>query len=54
MKRYYFDLREGDTLAVDEEGLELPTLQLRLRAPQLIWQGTQFGQRPIRYLTTGW
>jgi uncharacterized protein DUF6894 len=27
MKRYYFDLREGDTLAVDEEGLELPTLQ---------------------------
>jgi hypothetical protein len=27
MKRYYFDLREGDTLAVDDDGLELPNLQ---------------------------
>lgn len=25
--RYYFDLRDGDTLATDEEGLELPGLQ---------------------------
>ena len=27
MPRYYFDLREADELAVDDEGLELPTLQ---------------------------
>ena len=27
MPRYYFDLRENDELAVDEEGLDLPTLQ---------------------------
>jgi hypothetical protein len=27
MPRYYFDLRDNDELAVDEEGMELPTLQ---------------------------
>ena len=27
MRRYYFDLVEGDTIAVDEEGLELGDLQ---------------------------
>ena len=27
MPRYYFDLRDNDELAVDEEGLELPTVQ---------------------------
>jgi hypothetical protein len=27
MPRYYFDLREDGELAVDEEGVELPTLQ---------------------------
>jgi hypothetical protein len=27
MPRYYFDLREAHELAVDDEGLELPTLQ---------------------------
>jgi hypothetical protein len=27
MPRYYFDLREGDRLAVDEEGIELPDPQ---------------------------
>ncbi|WP_420738221.1 DUF6894 family protein [Bradyrhizobium japonicum] len=26
MRRYYFDLRDGDELAVDEEGLELSDL----------------------------
>lgn len=26
MKRYYFDLREGDEIFPDEEGLELSTL----------------------------
>ena len=26
MRRYYFDLRDGDELTVDEEGLELPDL----------------------------
>lgn len=27
MARYYFDLRDGDQLAIDEEGMELPTMQ---------------------------
>lgn len=27
MTRYYFDIREGDNFAPDEEGLELSTLQ---------------------------
>jgi hypothetical protein len=27
MPRYYFDIVEGDLIAVDEEGLELPTLE---------------------------
>ncbi|WP_441235272.1 DUF6894 family protein [Bradyrhizobium sp. 930_D9_N1_4] len=27
MPRYYFDLLDGGVLAVDEEGLELPSLQ---------------------------
>jgi hypothetical protein len=27
MRRYYFDLREGDDLAPDEEGLELPSIE---------------------------
>jgi hypothetical protein len=27
MKRYFFDLRDGETLAADEEGVELPNLQ---------------------------
>jgi hypothetical protein len=27
MPRYYFDLRDNDELAVDDEGLELSTLQ---------------------------
>ena len=27
MSRYYFDLLDGDILAIDEEGLELPSLQ---------------------------
>jgi hypothetical protein len=27
MPRYFFDLRDGDELAVDEEGLELKTVQ---------------------------
>jgi hypothetical protein len=26
MPRFYFDLRDGDDLAVDEEGLELPDM----------------------------
>jgi hypothetical protein len=26
MPRYFFDLRDGDNLAVDEEGIELPSL----------------------------
>ncbi|TYL89115.1 hypothetical protein FXB40_36585 [Bradyrhizobium rifense] len=26
MPRFYFDLRDGDKLAVDEEGLELPDI----------------------------
>jgi hypothetical protein len=27
MPRYYFDVRDNDELAIDEEGLVLPTLQ---------------------------
>jgi hypothetical protein len=27
MKRYYFDIRDGDGLAPDEEGLELPDIE---------------------------
>jgi len=27
MARYFFDLRDGDNLAVDEEGIELPSLE---------------------------
>nr|WP_028345992.1 hypothetical protein [Bradyrhizobium murdochi] len=27
MRRYYFDLREGDDLSPDEEGLELPSIE---------------------------
>lgn len=27
MPRYYFDLREGDELAIDDEGLELSTIE---------------------------
>lgn len=26
MKRYYFDIRDGDEVAVDKEGLELPAI----------------------------
>jgi hypothetical protein len=27
MKRYYFDLREGDEFAPDEEGVDLPSIE---------------------------
>ena len=27
MKRYFFDLRDGDVLAPDEEGIELPDIE---------------------------
>lgn len=27
MKRYFFDIREGDELAVDEEGILLPDIE---------------------------
>ena len=27
MPRYYFDIRDGESIAVDEEGLELPDLR---------------------------
>jgi hypothetical protein len=27
MKRYYFDLRDGDALSRDEEGMELPDIE---------------------------
>jgi hypothetical protein len=27
MPRYYFDIREGDDLASDDEGLELPSIE---------------------------
>jgi hypothetical protein len=27
MRRYYFDIREGDKVAIDEEGKELPDVE---------------------------
>jgi hypothetical protein len=27
MKRYYFDIRDGDKLVADEEGMELPDVE---------------------------
>jgi hypothetical protein len=27
MRRYYFDLRDGDDVAPDDEGLELPSIE---------------------------
>jgi hypothetical protein len=27
MKRYFFDIRDGDKLVIDEEGLELPHVE---------------------------
>ena len=27
MTRYFFDIRDGDNLAVDEEGMELPDIE---------------------------
>jgi hypothetical protein len=27
MKRYFFDLRDGDYIALDEEGVELPDME---------------------------
>lgn len=27
MRRYYFDLRDGEKLAIDEEGVELPDIE---------------------------
>lgn len=27
MTRYYFDIKDGDDLALDEEGLELPAIK---------------------------
>jgi len=43
MPRYYFDLLDGDILAVYEEGLELPNLRPRKRKPPKrgpTWRGT--------------
>jgi hypothetical protein len=31
MKRYFFDIRDGDNLAVDEEGMDCRTLKRRKR-----------------------
>ena len=39
--RYYFDIREGDDLAPDDEGLELPSIE-RVQeeaARSLAWHG---------------
>jgi hypothetical protein len=44
MPRYYFDMREGDEIAPDEEGMELDTLeevQEEAAAHSPIWQRTE-------------
>lgn len=45
MPRYYFDLLEGDLLAVDEEGQELSSLrevQARLQGHSPTWRGMRW------------
>jgi len=51
MRRYYFDMLEGDEIARDDEGLELPDLsKVQEEAPTrwLIWRGTWFGSITTR------
>ncbi|WP_376706968.1 DUF6894 family protein [Bradyrhizobium japonicum] len=45
MTRYYFDLFDGDEVAVDEEGLELSSLRAdRLKQPKRspTWRGMRW------------
>lgn len=37
MARYYFDLRDGDEVAVDDEGFELPDLKAVQREAVRSW-----------------
>ena len=49
MPRDYFDMREGDDIAPDEEGLELPTIgssEAKQPIPSPIWQGMRSGAAP--------
>jgi hypothetical protein len=44
MKRYFFDMRDGDDLAPDEEGVELRTVEAVQRpARSPIWLGMRSG-----------
>jgi len=45
MKRYFFDLRDGDELTPDDEGLELSTMEA-VQRPRVRWQ-TWRGTRPV-------
>jgi hypothetical protein len=56
MPRYYFDLREDGELAVDEEGLELPTLQaVQIEAARSLVDMARHAvwQKPKQSLVTG-
>jgi len=55
MKRYFFDLRDGDELTPDDEGLELSTMEA-VQRPRVRWQ-TWRGTRPVgptMERDTGW
>lgn len=36
--RYYFDMIEGDEIASDEEGMELPDIPAARRKQKLLWR----------------
>jgi len=47
MKRYFFDIRDGNELAADEEGLELPDVEAALEEAGRTWPATRFADSPI-------
>ena len=56
MKRYYFDLRDGDALAPDEEGLTfgIEAAQVEPRVSLWTWPRTQFSVAPSMAKSTIW
>ena len=48
MPRYYFDIREGDDFAPDEEGLEFSSIQaVQEEAARSLWPRTPFGRSMV-------
>ncbi|WP_376701224.1 DUF6894 family protein [Bradyrhizobium australiense] len=56
MPRYYFDIREGDELALDEEGLELSTIETAWVRPPTHWLTScaTRSERAVRARITAW